>query len=56
MNSKKNDFELIKNIPNLDKYSNNKNIKKTNLFNSLLMFFILVFFIILGILITFLVS
>lgn len=56
MNSKKNDFELINKIPNLDKYSNNKNIKKSNLFNSLLMFFLLTFFVILGILITFLIS
>lgn len=57
MNSnKKNDFELIKNIPNLEKYNNNKNVKNSNWFNSLLMFFILVFFVILGILITFLVS
>ena len=57
MNSnKKNDFELIKNIPNLEKYNNNKNVKNSNWFNSLLMFFILVFFVIFGIMITFLVS
>lgn len=55
MNSKKNDFELIKKIPNLDKYSNNKNIKKSNWFNSLVMFFILVFFVVIGIMITFLI-
>ncbi len=52
----KNNFDLIKEIPNLDQYFESKNSKKINWFNSLLMVLLFLFSILLGILITFLLS